>query len=592
MANASPEIAQPTETQRAETAANRFSDMAEKGPGAKNPKMREIFQNVGDETRSGNFDKAQRLLEGGATWDDNLRGAASEVNRLDQEKRRAKPMSFGDAQKMTDVYALRHEAQATRYDEGSATRTAHLEHVTSLRGASRSGVEGIDDTLQYIEQGLKDMAEAASKGPLTREELQDWQEKRAIRDALYQEKQKRVEQMKQSQRGTEELTKGRESTTRGLGKLYADAGVPEGTASRQEFFGRVSAMSPEELHFLDSALNRAAREAMRSGDPKMLEGLLGDLSTKSFKRKDVEVRQNAEDQRKIEEIRRKMGLPEQQPPRTEESPPDEKTPEQKAEAAKAKFNHFLNRLSSGLLDPTINQDFAAFIESNPTPEQYEAAGTRLSKLYKEYSGDQRVYGDRMEPGGRLVSEKLAKYREKLREVADTLNTNRKRETGAPLRGDNKTPVVEEAPEQEKGANPFEKLFGSPKIAEVLDTSDKHVYTPDRGAAAMTEALKTMYPDVKRFTARTESLLRDFRSAQTEARRKKPDADEWTINVMAANLLGGKLPEAERQMMNKLLKENTDRGRGGEKLGKFTSEMAHSLETILPDFIKFIEKLKK
>lgn len=320
MANASPEIAQPNETQRAETAANRFYDMGDKArvEEAQYPQeeryKEEKLSGAGRETAQGNFSGAQHILESGAQiWDDNLRGAASEVNRLDQEKRGEKPMSLADAQKAMSGYARGfEEAKVPGGPEPDPKGAAAIDSIVG--GTSRPGIEGIDEALKYIESTLQSKANVAdfTKKGTEKEFVKDLQEKRAIRDALYEEKQKRVEQMKQSQRGTEELTKGRGSTTRGLEKLYADAGVPEDTASRQEFFGRVGAMSPEELHFLDSALNKAAREAMRSGDPKMLEGLLGDLSTKSFKRKDVEARQKVEDQKKIEEIRRKMGLPEQQ----------------------------------------------------------------------------------------------------------------------------------------------------------------------------------------------------------------------------------------------------------------------------------------
>jgi len=96
-----------SETQRAETVANKFYDMADKT----NPHMeserqkREMFSAVGTETAQGNYDKAQRNLEVGAQWDDNLRGAASEVNQLDQEKQGAKPMTLEDVQKTIGGYA-------------------------------------------------------------------------------------------------------------------------------------------------------------------------------------------------------------------------------------------------------------------------------------------------------------------------------------------------------------------------------------------------------------------------------------------------------------------------------------------------------
>jgi len=64
MASISQEALQQTEAKRTEAAAHRFFDMAEKA----NPymeaeaKKREIFESVGSETASANFDKAQRIL--------------------------------------------------------------------------------------------------------------------------------------------------------------------------------------------------------------------------------------------------------------------------------------------------------------------------------------------------------------------------------------------------------------------------------------------------------------------------------------------------------------------------------------------------
>ena len=328
MANASPEIAQPTETQRAETAATRFYDMADKAKTeeAQYPQderfKEELLSGAGRETAQGNFHGAQRLLEErSGMWNDNLRGAASEINQLDQEKRGTKPMTFEEAQKAMSGYARDLEKLSKEPGGRQSDLEGAMDIDNIVADTSEPGVEGIDKSLKYIEDLLQSKTNTAdsilkSKGPLgeqAKEFVKDWQEKRAMRDALHQEKQKRVEQMKQSQRGTEELTKGRGATATRLEQAFSQAGIPKDAASCKEFLGRAGAMSAEELHFLDSALNKAAREAQRSGDPKMLEGLLLDLGTKSFKRKDVETRQKAEDQKKIEEIRRSMGLPEQQP---------------------------------------------------------------------------------------------------------------------------------------------------------------------------------------------------------------------------------------------------------------------------------------
>ena len=202
-----------------------------------------MFSGVGRETAQGNFSGAQRILEREAQWDDTLRGAASEVNHLDQERSGAKPLSFAEAQNAMSGYA--------RLFEGDKDLKAAAEIDSIVGGTSRPGVEGIDKALKYIEGTLKckvNVADFTAKGT-EKEFVRDWQEKRTIRDALYQEKQKRVEQLKQSQRGTEELTRGRGATATRLEQAFTQAGIPEDTASRQEFLRRAGAMSAEELHF-------------------------------------------------------------------------------------------------------------------------------------------------------------------------------------------------------------------------------------------------------------------------------------------------------------------------------------------------------
>ena len=323
-----------SETQRAEAAANKFFDMAEKGPGAKDPKANEMFSAVGRETAQGNYDMGQRILESGAKWDDDLRGAASEINQIDRERTGAKPMTIEDVQNTIGGYARDFEKMSKEKGGRQSDLESSMALDNIVSDISEPGLEGIDNALDYLEGTLKSKGNTADSilksTTLTPEDkaafLKDWQEKRAMRDTLFQEKQKRVEQQKQSKQATEEVSKGRTSASQNLENLYAQAGVPEETPSRQEFLTKVSRMSPDELHFLDAALKKTAAEFGRTRDPKLLDGRLMDLVSKSFKTEDVAKRQKAEDQRKIEEIRKSLNLPEQQP---DESAPSKETPQEK-----------------------------------------------------------------------------------------------------------------------------------------------------------------------------------------------------------------------------------------------------------------------
>lgn len=336
-----------TETQRAEAAANKFFDMADRT----NPHMeserqrREMFSNVGREIAQGNYGKAQRALEAGAQWDDALRGAVSEVNQIDRERTGAKPMSFDEAQQAMSGYTRGFEKMSKESGGRQQDFESAMEINNIVSDASEPGVEGIDKALEYIEGTLKskgDVADSVLKSTVASNEtkaafLKDWEEKRAIRDALYQEKQKRVEQLKQAQQAAEVLIKERGATTRNLENLYANTGVPEDTPSRQEFLAKVQNMSEGELYFLDSTLKKIAVEFGRTRDPKMLDGRLIDLSSRSFRREDVAKRQEAEDKEKIKQIRAELGLegadgeeiPKPGKATTEQQPTEPKAPEQK-----------------------------------------------------------------------------------------------------------------------------------------------------------------------------------------------------------------------------------------------------------------------
>ncbi len=387
MVNPDPEKAQPTETQRAATTANRFYDMAERGPGVQDPKIREMFSNVGRETADGGYEKAQRILEGGAQWDDNLRGAASEVNQLDQEKRGVKPMSFEDVQKGMSDLAREIEKFSKTYDDTEQGRkAAHEDRADALKldsivgGTSRPGVEGIDDALTYVEGRLQRIAKnVASGSKLKPGDLEEWQGIRATRDALYQEKQKRIERAQQAQRATKEVTEARGSTTRGLENMFNQAGVSEDLPSRQELVAQVGRMSPEEMHLFHATLKKAGAEFVRTGDPALLQARLEGLQGKSWKREDVERRQKVEDQRKIKEIRRGMGLPEQ--------PAGEESPEERFK----KFQNYENHKDSAHRVIIALQDVRRFESSNDTTAALELVKSVRSNLEE---GDPLAADDR------------------------------------------------------------------------------------------------------------------------------------------------------------------------------------------------------
>jgi hypothetical protein len=130
-------------------------------------------------------------------------------------------------------------------------------------------------------------------------------------------------------------------------------------------------------------------------------------------------------------IRKRVGeqisqyLPKQEQPTTAEAQTSETSdqtvkPEaekdkttEKPEDSKIKFGKVLNNFVNQFRDGTISQSFTEFLRSNPTSQQYEAAATRLGRLYGDYLKDKR-----------LPSDKIPEFADKVRDVAEQLNPDR------------------------------------------------------------------------------------------------------------------------------------------------------------------------
>lgn len=192
-----------------EAVANKFFAMADKAhhEEAQHPHnerhKEDLLTSVARETAQGNLKNAQSVLETGtSTWDDNLRAAASEMNRLEQQRTGAKPLSFQEAQKAIEMYARDLE----KISKSPGGRQQDLEQAMLIddvvADTTDPGLEGINSALKYIEGAIKSSNHAAemlrqSRGPTSHDALRELitgiEKKRSIRDALFAEKQARTE---------------------------------------------------------------------------------------------------------------------------------------------------------------------------------------------------------------------------------------------------------------------------------------------------------------------------------------------------------------------------------------------------------------
>jgi hypothetical protein len=136
----------------------------------------------------------------------------------------------------------------------------------------------------------------------------EWEEQRAVRDALFAEKWKRMEKMKQTQKASEGQANDQSRISQTLESLYKAAGVPNETPSRQQLLQRVKLMSPEEIYFLNAELRNIQKRFNETGDQKDLDASLFDLTTKKLTKDEVSRKINQQDQKRLEEIRQSLSL--------------------------------------------------------------------------------------------------------------------------------------------------------------------------------------------------------------------------------------------------------------------------------------------
>lgn len=285
---------------KAERISSRMYDAADE-IGVEQPELHQTFSQAANEFATENYDKGQRVLEKKGTWNDKVRGAASEANQASREKNGAKPLTFDEAKDAINGYAKRLAESGELEDKKDA---ALIESIVS--GMNRPGMDGMDEALEYIEGVLQTKSNLEQH--MHPQMKKDWEEQRAVRDALFAEKQKRMEKLKQTQRAGEGLSNDRNRTSETMEELYTTAGVPEDTPSRQGLLRRVKSMSPEEMHFLNAELGNIARKFKEAGDPKDLDAALFDLTTKEFTKEEVHERQKKKDTEDLDRVRNVLNV--------------------------------------------------------------------------------------------------------------------------------------------------------------------------------------------------------------------------------------------------------------------------------------------
>ncbi len=179
-----------------EVVSNKMFNIVENVDGVVHPERKEIFNRAGVEFASGNYDSGQRLLETEGVWDEDIREVAIGANQADQERIGEKPLDYNGAKSVIDSIASQLGSSGVKDDIEGALIIGGIVRATEAPGAK--GIEGIDQAIEYLEQTMKTQNSILGNlsPELRNEVLNQIKAKRAARDALYIEKQKRVEELK------------------------------------------------------------------------------------------------------------------------------------------------------------------------------------------------------------------------------------------------------------------------------------------------------------------------------------------------------------------------------------------------------------
>ncbi|MBU3895966.1 hypothetical protein KKG36_01475 [Patescibacteria group bacterium] len=151
----------------------------------KQPQNHKALSEAGYDFANERYDAGQCILEKNGFWHDAVREIVVEANLAERDKNGATPLSFSEAKGAIIGYAKALSESGKRGDKRSALAIENI-----VLGADRPEVEGVDDALKYIEGVLQTKARLGKR--MTPEMKNQWDEQRAVRDALFAEKQRRI----------------------------------------------------------------------------------------------------------------------------------------------------------------------------------------------------------------------------------------------------------------------------------------------------------------------------------------------------------------------------------------------------------------
>jgi len=187
----------------------------------KQPQNHKALSEAGYDFANEKYDAGQGVLEKNGFWHDAVREVAVEANQAERDKKGLYPISFTESKnRMNEDAKLMSEKGEKKWEEDIIL----IESI--VLDIDKPGIDGIDKALKYVEGALRATAQiTTSEGKKIRDE------RRAVRDALFAEKQRRIlEQQQSPQQGSssrlskEEIVKLNQKDKVELSELYERLG--------------------------------------------------------------------------------------------------------------------------------------------------------------------------------------------------------------------------------------------------------------------------------------------------------------------------------------------------------------------------------
>ncbi len=290
-----PEAHQPHEALKAIKQA--FITVAEKAGEVGDSEKYSLLSKAGAELRAENTDSAQRTLERADKWDDETRGLAVSANQLERQQEGKQPMSLEQALRRLDAHAADLDPAKDAEQIATTRAAAQNPRIEQTDPNALNGSLGVvEGYLRVLDQNIRERHYDTTDADALRALESEQKEYRAMRDALFAEKQSRVEKAGKAERQLVATEQTKQIVRQQLAELEEQTAV----SLSPDLLRRIGRMNPEETRYLQDEI----QEIREVPDVSEKRERLQELTIKDFSSEAVHDRAQIEANAKADAARR------------------------------------------------------------------------------------------------------------------------------------------------------------------------------------------------------------------------------------------------------------------------------------------------